>query len=357
MKRDRRGVAVALGVAAQFLQRLRHVGRLRLLAAVAAREGEIVLQHARHLVDILAHGVDFRTVADQRQFELEAGQDGAQIVRHAGQHRGALLDRALDARFHLQERLRGAAHLARPAGAEVGRLASLAEALGGIRKTQDRFDLVAQEQHRHDQKDRRCADHPEQEDLRIRGIGGAALGEDAHHRVIELNADFDQVGAADGVDPERFGYLPAQLTRERLVEQREERLRAGRRHVADGEEIHYQPQPLLGDAPQLRAVLVLRIALVDVDQGGDILHHRRREMPRHRVPVPFHEHERHHRLQHHHRHDHDQERAGIKPGRHPALERVAHPAIGRGNTAGGGTDQREAGVECTHRAGFIRQNS
>ena len=81
MERHGRGVAVALGVAAQFLQRQRHVGRLRVLAAVAAREGEIVLQHAGHLVDVLAHAVDFGAVADQRQFELEAGQDGAQIVR------------------------------------------------------------------------------------------------------------------------------------------------------------------------------------------------------------------------------------------------------------------------------------
>src|SRR2546430_8110794 len=44
-----------------------------------------------------------------------------------------------------------------------------------------------------------------------------------------------------------------------------------------------------------------------------------------------HEHERHHGLQDHHRHDHDQERTGIKAGRHPALERVAHEVIGRGD--------------------------
>ena len=74
-------MAVALGVAAQFFQRHRHVGRLRNLAAVAARKGEIGLQHAGHFVDILAHAVDFGTVADQREFELEAGQDGAQVVR------------------------------------------------------------------------------------------------------------------------------------------------------------------------------------------------------------------------------------------------------------------------------------
>ena len=148
--------------------------------------------------------------------------------------------------------------------------------------------------------------------------------------------------------------LPAELHRQRLVEQREERLRAGRRHVADGQEIDHQPEPLLGDAPQLRAVLVLRIALVDVDQGGDVLHHRGRQVPRHRVPVPLHEHERHHRLQHHHRHDHDQQRAGIKPGRHPALERVAHPAIGRGDAAARRCGSASGRCRACSSGGFIR---
>ena len=269
----------------------------------------------------------------------------------AGQHRGALLDRALDARLHLQERLRGAAHFARAAGTEVRRLAALAETFGGVGQPQDRLDLVAQEQHRDDQQDRGRPQHPEDEDLRIRGIGGAALGEDPHHGVVELDADFNQVGFADGIDPERPCDLAAELHRQRLVEQREERLWAGRRHVADGQKIDHQLQPLR-DAAQLRAVLVLRIALVDVDQAGDVLHHRGRQPPRHRVPVPLHEHERHHRLQDHHRHDHDQQRAGIEAGRHPALERVAHPAIGRGDAAGGGADQRQAGVERAHLAVF-----
>ena len=84
----------------------------------------------------------------KRQFELEAGQHRAQIVRDAGQHGGALLDRALDAPLHLDEGLRRAAHLARAARPEVRHLAALAEALGGVGEPQDRPDLVAQEQDR-----------------------------------------------------------------------------------------------------------------------------------------------------------------------------------------------------------------
>ena len=248
----------------------------------------------------------FGTVADQRQFELEPGQDGAKVVRHAGQHRGALLDRALDARFHFQKCAGGAAYLARASGSEVRCFAALAEAFGGVGKTQDRANLVAQKQHRDEQQDRRRADHPEQEDLRIRRVGGTSLGEDPHHGIVKLDPDLDQIGIADGVDPERPADLPAELHRERLVEQREKRLRTRRRHVADTQEIDHQIEPLLGDPAQLRAILVLRIAVIDIDQPGDVLHDRGGQPPRDRVPVALHEHERHHRLQHHHRHDHDQ---------------------------------------------------
>ena len=90
---------VALGIGLELLEQSGHVGRRRLLAGIAARKGQIGLEHRRHLVDVLLHRFDLGAVAEQRELELEARQDGAQIVRHAGQHGGALLDRALDARL------------------------------------------------------------------------------------------------------------------------------------------------------------------------------------------------------------------------------------------------------------------
>ena len=56
----------------------------------------------------------------------------------------------------------------------------------------------------------------------------------------------------------------------------------------------------------LGAVGVLRIALIDVDQGGDVCHHAGRQPLRDDVPVPLHEHEGDHRLQDHHRQNDDQ---------------------------------------------------
>ncbi len=130
-----------------------------------ARECQVGLEHAGHLVDVFLHRLDLGRFAEQRQFELEAGEDGAQIVRHAGQHGGALLDAALDPAFHFQEGEGGAANLARAARAEVRHLASLAEAFGRIGKPQDRADLVAQEHHRDGDQHQRGADHPAEEDV------------------------------------------------------------------------------------------------------------------------------------------------------------------------------------------------
>ena len=203
VERHRHLVAIALGAGLELVQERGHVGRQRGLAGVAAGERHIGLHHARHLVDVLPHGVDLGAVPDQRQFELEPRQQRAQVVRDAGQHGGALVHGALDAAFHLDEGLRGAAHLARAARLEGRRLAPLAEALGRVGERQDRPDLIAQEQDGDGEQHQRGAHHPQQEDVGVGGVGGVAPREHPHHRVIELDADLHQRRAPDRVDPER----------------------------------------------------------------------------------------------------------------------------------------------------------
>ena len=267
-------MAVALGVVLELLEEGRHVGRRRGLAEIAAREGEIGLQHARHLVDVLLHRLDFG-----RFLLISASSSLKRVstVRRSCETPASIAVRcsmaALDARLHLDEGLRRAPHLARAARAEIRHFAALAEAFGGVGQPQDRLDLVAQEDDGDADQHQRGADHPEQEDLRVRRIGGAAPREHPHHRLVELDADLDQRRFADRVDPERPRDLLAQLVRQRLIEQREERLRPRRRHFAQGQEIDHQAEPVLRDAADLRRVGVLRIALVDVDQRGDVVHH------------------------------------------------------------------------------------
>ena len=237
---------------------------------VAARERQIGLEHAGHLVDVLLHRLDLGRFAEERQFELEPGEDGAQVVRHARQHGGALLDGALDPALHFEEREGGAANLARAARAEVRHLAAFAEAFGRIGQPQDRADLVAQEHHRDRDEHQRGADHPAEEDVGVRRVGGAARREHADHRLVELDANLDQRRASDGVDPERPADLLADFLRQRLVDQREERLRPGRRQVVHRQEVDHQAELLLRNTAELRAVGVLRVGLVDLDQGRDV---------------------------------------------------------------------------------------
>ena len=149
---DRR--AVDLQVLVDLLQKLAQVGQLRDLAAVALGEGEVVLEHALHLAHVRLQRSRLVRVAEQRQLQLEARQHRAQVVTDAGQHGRALLHVRSDAVAHLEEGGGRLAHLARTARAEIVRHgASLAEGVGGFGESQDRADLIAQEQDRDGEQD------------------------------------------------------------------------------------------------------------------------------------------------------------------------------------------------------------
>ena len=150
------------------------IGQLGRLAGVAAREGEIALEHALHLVDVLLHRLDLGRFVDDGERQLEAGEHGAQIVADAVEHRRALLGGAFDAPLHLDEGVAGLAHLARAARMELD-VAALAEILRRVGEPEDRPDLVAQEQDRDRHQHQRGAEHPEDEDVDV-GLVGEACG-------------------------------------------------------------------------------------------------------------------------------------------------------------------------------------
>ena len=313
----------AMRLALHLAQDLADVGAHDLLAGVALGERHVVLQHRLHLVDVGAHRFQLGRILEQGELQFEARQHRAQIVADAGQHDGALLDIALDAVAHLDEGMRRLAHLARAARLEIGRRRPpSAETVGRLRQPQDRFDLVAQEQNRHGQQHQRGADHPQQEDLRVRRVGLAAPGDHVHHRIVELDADIDEIGAADRVDPERLADLPRQLVGQRGVEQVEERLGAHRRQFLARREADAQAEILLGQPRQRLGIRLRRIGLIEVHQHADILHGDGRQPPRHRLPVTLEKHEGEHRLQQHHRRDDDDQRARIEALRHAVAERA-----------------------------------
>jgi hypothetical protein len=81
-----------LGVEAQILQKLLHVDIRRALPGIAPREGEIGLEHALHFLDVFLQVPRLFGLPHQGKRKLEPCQDGAQIVAHPIQHRGALLE-------------------------------------------------------------------------------------------------------------------------------------------------------------------------------------------------------------------------------------------------------------------------
>ena len=110
-----------LRVVVHLLEQVAHVGGLGHLAAVALGEGQIVLQHVLHLVDVGLQGARLRLVAQECKLQLEARQHRAQVVADAGQHGRALVDVLGDALAHLDESLRRLAYLAGAARAEIVR--------------------------------------------------------------------------------------------------------------------------------------------------------------------------------------------------------------------------------------------
>ena len=116
-----------------------------------------------------------------------------------------------------------------PRGGKFSTGAALAEIVDGVGEAEDRPDLVPEEDDGDGQEDEAGADHPGDEDQRVRRIGLAPPGEDAEDLVVELDADLDEVGAADRVDPERLADLLGDRPAEVAVEEVEERLRRRRR--------------------------------------------------------------------------------------------------------------------------------
>ncbi len=89
--------------------------------------------------------------------------------------------------------------------------------------------------------------------------------------MVELDADLDNAERPTVSIQNGLPICFLHLLRERLIHQREERLRPRRRHFVDRQKVDHQAELLLRDAAELPVVGVLRIPLVDLDQGRDVL--------------------------------------------------------------------------------------
>jgi hypothetical protein len=157
------------------------------------------------------------------------------------------------------------------ARAEVARhRPSLAEAFRCFGQCEDRPYLVAQERDRDHQQHQRCADHPQQEYVGVRGVSLTAADEDTQHLVFKLDAHLDDVGVADRVEPEGAIDLAGDFLRQYLVEDREEGLGTGRGQGLRRQQIHLELHPVLRDADDVGVIGFVGIGFQKVDDGGDV---------------------------------------------------------------------------------------
>ena len=254
---------------------------------------------------------------EQRQRQLEARQDGAQIVADAVQHRGALLDGALDAPLHLDEGVAGLAHLAGAARPELD-LAALAEALRPPRRGagSDGSGCAGTGWRRRAARARsrpstagRCASSTRRP--------GCAARAPASRVWSSLTRISIEVRAPDRVDPERPRRPGGDSSSDSAWSRIEKNgFGPGGGSVASGR----KSMSRLSRSSAMRASVspfaVLRIGLVDVDQRGDVGGHGRGQAARHELPVPLHEHIGDDRLQQDDRRDDDDQRARVESLRH-----------------------------------------
>ena len=183
---------------------LGNVARLGLFAARAAGEVHIGFEHRLHFLDIASERFHFRAVAEEREFQLEPGENGTQIVADPGQHRGALLDVPLYALFHVEEGLSRLSDFRRTARREMTDVVAEAETARRVGEVKDRFDLFAQEHNCDGEQDERGNEHPDQELICVRRIGPVVIRDEAEDRTfLRFDADLDEIRIAAAVDPER----------------------------------------------------------------------------------------------------------------------------------------------------------
>ena len=83
----------------------------------------------------------------------------------------------------------------------------------------------------------------------------------------------NEIGSADGVDPEGLADLPGNLLTDGAVERREERLRFDDRQWLQRKDRQVELELIAGDPDQLGKFGVLRIGVEDLDDSGDVGNH------------------------------------------------------------------------------------
>jgi hypothetical protein len=152
------------------------------LALSAFHERHVAFQHPLHLGHVLRQRLDRLVLLQQRQLQLEPGQDGAQVVADPRQHGGALLNVALDAALHLQERVGRRLHLrSAPSGRKSGTSRPMPKLCAASASFTIGLIWLRRKITAMSQQEQRSAHHPANEDWRGRGMRAVHVGQEPEH--------------------------------------------------------------------------------------------------------------------------------------------------------------------------------
>ena len=311
--------AFAPGIGDGSVDQIGEKCQLRLLASLAARKGEVTLDHPLHLLHILLETGDLRSVAQHGQFQLHASQGRPKVVTHTGQHGRALLDLPLDPLAHLDEGGGRLAHLVGTLRREVRQVAALAEAVGCLGKSGDRANLDAHDQEGDDEEHDRRPDHPHQEDIGGHAEQPLAADLQVQEAVAQIDLDLHILRQADGVDGETRPKALHQRRFQAFVQNRAKAWLHGDTQLAAGHHLRPQPEDMLaeGQCPLLRHFRRAEQADHHFDVTGQTLG----QTPGGCIVMPVVEHPGGNHLQQHKRQQEDQHGAAKETARQQPFQR------------------------------------
>ena len=131
--------------------------------------------------------------------------------------------------------------------------------------------------------------HPDEENQRVGCISLTSAGKYAQHLVLKLDADLNQVGITNRVDPEGAVDLFGDLFAQDAIENGKEwlRTRCGQRICRENRNI--ERQSLSRNPDQIFIALILWIGIHQVNDASDITYHRCRQALRNSLPMALHE--------------------------------------------------------------------
>ena len=164
--------------------------------------------------------------------------------------------------------------------------------------------------------------------MAVGGVDLAARGDEAQRGGVELDADFDAVGLANGIDPCGFADLTADAVGERAIQQAEEGALFLGRQITRREDLQRrQCEIVLREIDEAAGSAANSLVFVKFDDGCDVARGGFGEMAGDLIPMAFKEDESEYAFQQYNGHENDEQCAGIQAFRQQIIGEMCLGAI------------------------------